>query len=446
MKNIKHTKTNLIFLGFSTIIIGFLGLFLSLQTCDINKVLLEQQINKGTNYLFLNNERHYYDHDDFFEDVENYSFFDEQINDIKDYSKDVYSPYYNIDEFHGSIGKDTFNYYFSSFLSRINSIELDENQARALNLKPYDKISNPGMCRLPNCNAEVAISDYMAELYMKGGIYCNSSEETKDKYLFKPSKVDELIGKTMINGFKITGIYSSDDSILKIVNPYKDVLKQDAINIPTFNYLDKFRNSFSISQYFILNKGYRDYSQSLLPEPYRNNCSKYLIKITGDYKKDIAFIKSLAHKNLRVRASSLYSNFTYLKVLFDGGPSLVISSCVLLFLLIIDLIIMFILHNRIFIQSSDMILKIKVLGAPKGSIKLVKFFQTFLIAITILIISIILMCISIIIFNCSIGFELLYLNIESIGWLYFTIIIISAFIDIFVTKKYLKISKNKLKF
>ena len=73
-RNIKHTKTNLIFLGFSTIIIGFLGLFLSLQTCDTNKVLLEQQINKGTNYLFLNNERHYYDHDDFFEDVENYSF------------------------------------------------------------------------------------------------------------------------------------------------------------------------------------------------------------------------------------------------------------------------------------------------------------------------------------------------------------------------------------
>lgn len=384
--NLKNKKVRLV----TSLIISLLtttlfGTVFMLQNSDLNSVVLRTQIDNDNSDAFITNIEKYKDHSSSFEQYKSSKFTNEQINSINEYTDGINSPYRElyVDNFFAlSAEKDA---YVSTFLSS-NAIEIPTEKENEFGITRYSKLKDSTISKLPTNANEVAISSLMAEFFKIYGLITSIDEENYEFTISKVDTIDELIGKTISNGMVITGIYATPDNMLETLTPYLELNNDDAKLMSNYKYVDYLRNSKTLSQCFFVSKGYfkEVFSESI-------SFSSYYLKIKGNYKSDINFLRTLNSSNTFVELSNQFIGFTYYSELLSNNTVSVVLRAIIWVLIIISLALSLnLFYANVKAMEKDLGI-FKSMGASKLSISLIVTSQTLIIAFFNLILSLIIL-------------------------------------------------------
>lgn len=93
------------------------------------------------------------------------------------------------------------------------------NQTALEIVKILKELSKSTNNRFHNTYDEISINTILAKDFVKYGCYI-ILDNSKALEQFRPSKIDDLIGKRLYNGYKIVGVYSSADGVEEYFEPY----------------------------------------------------------------------------------------------------------------------------------------------------------------------------------------------------------------------------------
>ena len=220
--SLKHKKIKLVFTILLTICtLLFLSISDTLSSYDVEKAHAKLLIDKEEKSIL----------------VEKYIFFDQYYNksqvkltsdDEKKIEQKLQSKFYPVYKL-----KEFYNYMESDKILKIGNVDSDilytsTGSFIKMNIIVCDNftdlIKEKIIGRYPNNNNEILISNYLADLIIKGGITTyekNNTDEFGDEYIFKPTSYEEIINsnKTFYFGskgkVKIVGIIDYDLSKYK---------------------------------------------------------------------------------------------------------------------------------------------------------------------------------------------------------------------------------------
>ncbi len=422
-------------------IISFLFLFI-FTNINTNEVLLKKQLNENQTGCFISNINSHYDHGSYFKHYDKSCFSDEQINKILNFSNNT-SPisdlkvlenlyYYGNypDVFVDNVKTNYALSYFSDF--RLTLEVNSEDYTKGFGLIDCKELSEDTNNRFPNTYDEISINTILAKAFVKYGCYI-ILDNSKTLEQFRPSKIDDLIGKRLYNGYKIVGVYSSTDGIEEYFEPYIFEENLKFKNNKESDYFNRMLGAESVSKYLYVKPGY--YNQ------YYSNTYKivpYYINLSGNYDKDIEFINSLSYKLHYVEIDNKYSGFVAEIHNFRGTQRFIcwlICAC----LLLIDLIL-FLVFFKSNSKKDGKYKRLKIKGANKNVFISLMFIQSFALKFLESIISILILILVFLIIDTN-----LQINELSLSWL--SILITIAYVllvSIFVAlNNGLKINKGK---
>lgn len=423
------------------IIFSFLFLFI-FTNINTNEVLLNKQLNENQTGCFISNINSHYDHGSYFKHYDKSCFSDEQVNKILYYSHNNASPISDLKVlenlyYYGNL-PDVFvdnlktNYALSYFTDFKHALEVNsENYTDGFGLIDFKELSKSTINRFPNTYDEISINTILAKAFVKYGCYI-ILDNSKALEQFRPSKIDDLIGKRLYNGYKIVGVYSSTDGVEEYFEPYIFEKNFKFKNNKELNYFNRMLSAASVSKYLYVKPGY--YNQY-----YRNTYKivPYYINLSGNYDKDVEFINSLSYKLHYVEINNKYSGFVTEIHNFRGVQRFkywFICGC----LLLIDLIL-FLVFFKSNSKKDEKYKKLKLKGANKNVFISLMFLQSFTLKLLESIVSILILIFVFFLINSN-------LQIYALGLSWLSILIMLAFVllvSIFVAlNNGLKINKG----
>lgn len=208
---------------------------------------------------------------------------------------------FGYDYFARGLGQVTFEEYFNPYnymgiglendlISRVIELKPETGEEDAL-LTPDKRLTVE--CRLPQTYEEIAITDYMADMFMRFGY----KDRDKDGTTYEIQGPDDLIGKT-IEGLTICGVYETEenkewfkenydkpctDSHLEDFDPYLgNYYIRD-------NYIVNWMKGEHIMKYAFVKKGFT------LKDDSRVLYSNVLYKLSGSIAKDKEIIQEMTY-------------------------------------------------------------------------------------------------------------------------------------------------------
>lgn len=289
-----------------------------------------------------------------------------------------------------------------NFLVKLDSVS-GETDA---NLRPDSRFEDISLCKLPQFDDEIAITDLLADMFIRNGY-----EEINNDVITKITKPDDLIGKD-IDGLKITGIYSTELNI-------EDYKEYDG----NFNHSDHFIDGF------VHSAGHAIISYGFVCENFNSVfdiSNKVLLKLSGDRVKDktlLTTLKKMANNdnNYTPQLFSAYSSFvtdafSYKYYLFHGA--MILDG---IFSLFSALLMMNYLTVSISFKKKEIGI-LRALGARRKDVVAICMSESMLIATTNFIISLVGVLIV-----CSIVNYFYYLPIFVIGIVPITLLFITCY-------------------
>lgn len=233
---------------------------LTFNFTDTNKILLKKQFADGNKSTIVTNYINYYNHQSYFPKQYKTTYLSYQVKSIE---RNDSVKAYPIVELKTLTNKGSYNVFnkqivnkstvncFDFFTDNDCAIEVDDKFDC---LKTPDELDSNTINNLPNSYDEISINIMLAKLMLKNGLIVDVYDPFNN-HIFYPNKIDDLIGKTTCNGYKIVGIFSCGDESEKYFDKY---LFQN----PVFNnsrdkeFFNKMTKGKSISQYVYVKKGY----------------------------------------------------------------------------------------------------------------------------------------------------------------------------------------------
>ena len=208
--------------------------------------------------------------------------YEEKSTAIKD--KDIVS----LKEKGVPVGEDPLVFYNIYYLSLSPSNECDY-MVNGLEINE-DRLANLGLTllagSLPKEGNEVVITDYFFDQFKKYGVYTydNMNDDNFSKKVTTIDSYDDIIGKniTFRGRLKVTGVIGTNYD----KNVYEGKIDDKQSGRRTTQY--------KIEKFLFLSKDYQNYKQQY--NSYSENSdfrSGIIIKLTGDFKRDVSIIQSI---------------------------------------------------------------------------------------------------------------------------------------------------------
>lgn len=433
LMNLKNKKVRLvtsIILSFITIV--FFGLAFIAQTCDVNDVSLKTQLQHGLTDALITNKLNYHTHRDYWTYTMSIDFTEEQQLLIEEYTNGHCAPYY------GSVFAnqcllydiDLDHNYIPSYLESSACVEVDSATGEEdLSLTRYSKLDSSTTCRLPETFTEVAISDLTAEMLLKYGYAVKHSEVNITVSYVK--NVDELIGKKILGGLTITGIYTTSDHALDFWKQYIDKTEDEIKNDKNYDYINYIFNGFSLSQSLFVKKGYVD---ELNKDGKRYSIMSYYVSFSGDYYKDKAFLNKFKIKTQYVDIENFYTGNAYVVRSFSGMFRLV-SWAVISVLIFFNLMLTLnLFYTNVKAMEKELGIY-RAWGASKAAISLIIVIQSLIISLIELILSLVSLAIISVIINSKVYMLLFTFSFSLIVSTLLLVVFSSIFISLLSSRK-----------
>jgi len=285
-------------------------------------------------------------------------------------------------------------------------------------------------CHYPLDYTEVAITSLQADVILKNKyIDCSTSSEPEII-----NNINNLIGKKF-SGLTIVDIYNTSEDY----SVWSEMSSEELFNNDTYSVLS---NAVTLSKCVFVKSGYQKRNNTA--EEY----SKIFFKTSGNYFKDLNFIKRFSKK-------SPFGNFVNIKNKYNGYANQIESiqdnSTIqtIIFLITIIIIITSFAVCLIFFNSNLSNMKhdiniIRAIGVSRLSINLVNIVQALLFSVLFFIFAIANLGIIVDAVNKSISFSLLFIY-PSVCFAILSMITIEAIIITFVTSFKSSMSKNTIK-
>lgn len=406
---------------------AFIGVY-SWNTSDINGALLKKQFENEDTIVRLTKQKKYFARNSCFPQVEDVDFSSEEINRIS-YFTNFISPMFDFSDY--IVDARGGNYIDQNIAISLHCIEVAENSLIFQEkFEPYSKLSPSTSNSMPHNVNEIAISDLVAEEIVAYGV-----KSDNNKVIF-PKNIDEIIGLKIYNGKKITGIFSLENKITKVITPFINKDNKNIINDNNYEEAYKYSNGFSISQCIYCYPGtynlMQENSQAMASGP-----RKILINVT-DKAKALSEIDNIAGDEGFINVSNRYNGFLNIthKNYFDEYK--VYLWLTTISLLIIGGFAYFYSYSHIIKKNSVQCKSMINLGTPKKQL-IKETIKTLLIKNTILLFAImftLMICGWAV--NASLGLELYVVTWNNFICLFILILIKSLIEYLIIYKKCLK--------
>lgn len=152
-------------------------------------------------------------------------------------------------------------------------------------LTPDDRFEDASLCRLPEKEDEIAITDLHANMFMEFG-YCGA-----DGRITEISCPDDLIGKTLVRGTE-TGL---DETVYTICGVYSTEIDRE--DVEAFDYIYNDEEEDYYASYYTEGIGYSIMSYAFVAkgESASDGVFGGMIKMSGDADRDAAFLHGLEY-------------------------------------------------------------------------------------------------------------------------------------------------------
>lgn len=443
LKNLKHKKIKLLTSFLIAIIsITSFGFYEILNTTPQSKIALKAQFdNRNSNhYTIVSNYSKYeeYISSGLFWAYHQVEYTNEQLEIIKEITNDRYLNYYQF-----TLTRNPFNsstgYKHSSLADMYLSIQnqyfmsLTNNIYQWLGMEKYSKLLDSTECKIPENDDEIAIGGLRAETYLEYGFYDEPINETDiyKTHVYKPSSLDDIIGKKLLGKYKITGIFSVEDQVGEALSNY--VKPSGKIDEILDNKLIKnFYNSISLSSFLFFSDSY---VENILKKSYDVEKSKSLIiGIDNDFNTTLSKLNKLNMDDLHTEINNEYSLFVSQAQIQRGQVDLLLKIILILSLIITFLICLNLFYSNIKAMNKTIGI-LKSIGCSKFSLVTIILLQSVTITLSISILSICSLALLCQILNSVNLLTLYIINGITIGYI-FLIFSINAFaITIFAGRK-----------
>lgn len=307
IKGIGHHPARLIF-SILFAVISFVGVGLSMvsATADQTAVMLNAAYQTGVHTIELNccvttKTKRVYDDGGlpFFNEFTLRSILgrQEQQPQIEKYMAfmPVFEPSKTYFDDYGYLGKEwtewssaeienPYNYYGTSLVETLVELDSSTGETDAV-LTPDRRLTKA--YRLPKDYTEIAITDYIADMFMRFG-YC---DKKGDKRVYDINGPDDLIGKDL-GGLTIVGVYETDDEKNWLQENYDGVGKTD-------DYIDTWMQGAHAMRYGFVCRGFKEDKEGY------NVFTRVLYRLSGDVEKDKEILKSFEYE---VKSEHYYEN------------------------------------------------------------------------------------------------------------------------------------------
>lgn len=410
----------------------FLFLFI-LTNCNTNEVLLKKQISEKQHGCLIQNKITFYDRSSDFQHIVSAPYNDEQVKKIYSYTNNNVSPICNLVPIYSSSYNDNFtsdfinSFYINEAMTLFfgGCLEVDQQNSSLYGLVDCKELLSTTINRFPETYDEIAINNAMAKVYVNCGCYI-LEENTNICKPFQPTKIDDLIGKRLKNGYKIVGIYSATDGFEEFFEPYFYQKNIKFENKKEENYFDKMKVGFSISEFAYVKPGY---SKTNLFSKEKMETSNYFVCLSGKYKLDKKFIQSLSDNSHFTLLINQYSGFTEKIYNFKGALRfkcwIICTAC-----LIVDFILFLIFIKYNSKRSKNEFKTLKIKGASKNAFILKILIQSFAFKLILCILSLLITGIILILFNNDIYMQVLSITFMSILITLFSMLLLSLFVSL----------------
>lgn len=194
----------------------------------------------------------------------------------------------------GYLGKDwtewssaesnPYNWYGYSLVKTLVELDPTTGEKDAV-LTPDRRLTKE--CRLPKDFTEIAITDYIADMFMRFG-YC---DKNGDKRVYDINSPDDLIGKDL-GGLTIVGVYETDNEKNWLKEYYSDVYEED-------DYINSWMQGVHSMRYGFVCRGFQEEKIG------NDGFTRVLYRLSGDMEKDKEILKSFEHE---VEREDYYEN------------------------------------------------------------------------------------------------------------------------------------------
>ncbi len=171
--------------------------------------------------------------------------------------------------------ENPYNYYGKSLIETL--VELDPSTGEADAVLTPDRRLTKG-CRLPKDFTEIAITDYIADMFMRFG-YCDKSG---DETVYVINGPDDLIGKDL-GGLTIVGVYETDNERNWLKENYDGVEETD-------DYIDTWMQGVHTMRYGFVCRGFQEDKEGY------DSFTRVLYRLSGDVAKDKEILKSFEYE------------------------------------------------------------------------------------------------------------------------------------------------------
>lgn len=180
--------------------------------------------------------------------------------------------------------ENPYNYYGRGLVKTLVELDPSTGETDAV-LTPDSRLTKE--CRLPNDFTEIAITDYIADMFIRFG-YC---DKNGDKTVYDINGPDDLIGKEL-GGLTIVGVYETDNERNWLKENYDGADKTD-------DYIDTWMQGVHSMRYGFVCRGFRDDKEG------DRGYTRVLYRLSGDVEKDKEILKSFEHE---VKSEHYYEN------------------------------------------------------------------------------------------------------------------------------------------
>ena len=170
-------------------------------------------------------------------------------------------------------------------------------------LTPDDRFEDASLCRLPEKEGEIAITDLHASMFMEFGY------RGADGRITEISCPDDLIGKTLVRGTE-TGL---DETVYTICGVYSTEIDRE--DVEAFDYIYNDEEEDYYASYYTEGIGYSIMSYAFVAkgESASDGVFGGMIKMSGDADRDAAFLHGLEYseggRNYEIRITTPISIF-----------------------------------------------------------------------------------------------------------------------------------------
>lgn len=435
-KYILNKKGNCCFSMVMSLISIILFVFMmTFNFTDTNKILLQKQFAYGNKDTIVTNYINYLDNSSYFPKQYENEFLSYQVSIIERNDSIKTYPIVELKTLTNKGSNNVFNKQivnkstvdcFDFFTDNDCAIEVDEKFDC---LKTPDELDVNTKNSLPNSYDEISINIMLAKLMLKNGLIIDVYDPFNN-HIFYPNKIDDLIGKTTVNGYKIVGIFSCGDKSEQYFDKY-------LYENPNFNnsrdkeYFNKMAKGKSISQYVYVKKGY---GKQVVGYNDLKTPISYVFFFNDNVNECLHFLKTFEYKNRFGRVENSYSGFVK-KFNEVKAKTKFIMWCIVVCIIFLDLIVSIILS----LKNSKLIKKelywLKSNGVSKLEFFIYNLVQNFMIKGVATILSLIFVLIIFLIFNFNLQFSILHIGLIPIISLLSYFAFVGLFVSFIASKK-----------